>query len=279
MSAFQKEAGMTVSDRPPATQRSTLGSVALPKEHGGWGLTLEPGLLALLVAPGTAGVCLASAALVAFTARTPLKVVLVDRHRGRSLARTRLAARVTCGELFVLAALIVAAVVLANDPFWAPALVAGPLVLVELWFGMRSRGRRLVPELAGAVGVCSVAAMIVLADGGSGRLAAGVWLVLAARVVTSIPHVRGLVARLHGRTYRDASTVVSDCAAIAGAVAAVWLDRGLFVGAIAVVAVVVIQRITARRPLPRATVLGIRQTAMGLGVVVATAAGSLASTR
>jgi len=175
--------------------------------------------------------------------------------------------------------LIVAAVVLANDPFWAPALVAGPLILVELWFEMRSRGRRLAPELAGAVGVCSVAAMIVLADGGSGRLAAGLWLVLAARVATSIPHMRGLIARLHGRTYRDAGTVVSDCVAIAGAVAAVSLDRGLFVGAIAVAAVVVIQRIATRGPLQRATVLGIRQTAMGLGVVVATAAGVLASTR
>jgi YwiC-like protein len=269
---------MNVSDRPPAPPRSTLRSVALPKEHGGWGLTLEPGVLALLVAPGAAGVCLAAAALVAFTARTPLKVVLVDRHRGRSLARTRMAARVARGELFVLAVLIVVAVVLANDRFWAPALVAGPLIVVELSFEMRSRGRRLAPELAGAVGVCSVAAMIVLADGGSGRLAAGLWLVLAARVVTSIPHVRGLIARLHGRTHRDASTIVWDCVAITGAGAAVWLDRGLVVGAIAVVAVVVIQRITTRGALPRATVLGIRQMAMGLAVVVATAAGVLAST-
>ncbi len=79
----------TSSTRRAPGERSTLRSVAVPSEHGGWGLTLEPGLLGLLVAPGAAGVCLAVAAFVAFLARTPLKVVLVDRRRGRWLGRTR----------------------------------------------------------------------------------------------------------------------------------------------------------------------------------------------
>jgi len=111
---------------------------------------------------------------VAFTARTPVRIVLVDRHRDRWLERTQVAVRLAIGELTVLAALVVATVALANGRFWTPALVAAPLILVELWFETRSRGRRLVPELAGAMGVCSVAAMIVLADGRSARLAAGV---------------------------------------------------------------------------------------------------------
>jgi len=111
---------------------------------------------------------------VAFTARTPVRIVLVDRHRDRWLERTQVAVRLAIGELTVLAALVVATVALANGRFWPPALVAAPLILVELGFETRSRGRRLVPELAGAMGVCSVAAMIVLADGRSARLAAGV---------------------------------------------------------------------------------------------------------
>ena len=62
--------------------------MALPAEHGGWGLTLEPGLLGLLMAPSAAGVCVALAALVAFLARTPLKVVVVDATAvGTSSAR------------------------------------------------------------------------------------------------------------------------------------------------------------------------------------------------
>jgi hypothetical protein len=264
-------------EHTPVAARSMLRAVATPTEHGGWGLTLEPGLLGLLVAPSFAGVCLAAAALVAFVARTPLKVVLVDRRRGRSLPRTRLAGRVAAIELAVLAALVVGAVVLAEHPFWAPAVIAAPLILVESWFEVRSRGRRLVPELAGAAGVCSVASMIVLADGGGGRLAAGVWAVLVARLVTSIPYVRAQINRLHGRAPRRLGCVIADGLAVVAAAAAVGLDPELAAGAIAIVTVVAIQRITAHGPVPRPVVLGLRQMAMGLGVVVVTALGVLAS--
>jgi hypothetical protein len=262
--------------RLPAAPRSVLRSVALPTEHGGWGLTLEPGLLGLLVEPSAAGACLAAAALVAFVARTPLKVALVDRRRGRSLHRTRVAGRVAAAELAVLGALVAAAVVLGEPWFWLPALVAAPLILVETWFDVRSRSRRLVPELAGAVGVSSVVAMIVLAGGGSGRLAVGLWLVLVARVVTSIPHVRAQIARVHGRASPAAIGVVADGVALAAAAVAVVLDPDLLAGAVAVVALVLVQRIGARGPVPRPVVLGIRQMVMGLVVVAVTAAGVLA---
>jgi len=261
----------------PPTERPMLRAVALPTEHGGWGLTLEPGLLGLLVAPSVAGLCLAGAALVAFVARTPLKLALVDRHRGRSLPRTRLARQVASVELAVLALLVVGAVALADHPFWAPLVVATPLILVELWFDVRSRGRRLVPELAGAAGVCSVAAMIVLADGGGRGLAAGVWAVLVARLVTSIPHVRAQIGRLHGRAAPRLGSLIADGVALLTAGLAVGLDRDLAAGSVAIVAVVVIQRITARGPVPRPAVIGIRQMTMGFGVVVVTALGVIAA--
>ena len=263
---------------PASASRSRFRSVALPAEHGGWGLTLEPGLLGLLIAPGAAGACLALAALVAFLARTPFKIALVDRHRHRELDRTRIARRVAAFELALLLALVAAAAALAEPWFWIPLIVAAPLIALELWFDVRSRSRRLVPELAGAAGVCTVASMIVLADGGRGRLAAGVWLVLVARVLTSIPHVRAQIARLHGRGSGTAGTLVADASALIAATVAVVLDADLAAGAVAILAVVVIQRVTARGPVPRAVVLGIRQMAMGFGVVVVTALGYLAST-
>ena len=49
-----------------------------------------------------------------------------------------------------------------NPWFWVPLAVAAPFVGVELWFDMRSRGRRLIPELAGTFGIGSVVAAIVL---------------------------------------------------------------------------------------------------------------------
>jgi hypothetical protein len=186
------------------------------------------------------------------------------------------AAWIFAGEFALLVGLLVAALMLANHAFWAPIVVAGPLVMVELWFEARSRGRRLLPELAGAVGVCSITAMIVLADGGSARMAAGLWLLLGARAVTSIPHVRDLIACLHSRARHATETIAADCAAIAMVVAAACLDRGLVAGAVAVAAVVAIQRISLLRPVPRPAVIGIQQMAMGWGVVVVTAIGVLA---
>ena len=262
-----------VATRAPG--RPTLRAVALPTEHGGWGLTLEPGLLGLLVAPSVAGACLALAAMVAFVARTPLKLALVDQRRGRTLPRTVLARRVAAIELLVLGLLVAIALATAGSPFWVPAALAAPLIAVESWFDVRSRSRRLVPELAGAVGVCSVAAMIVLADGDGARLAAGIWAILTARILTSIPHVRDQIARLHGRPVSVASGLAADGAALVVAAAAVALDDRLLAGAIAVGAVVVIQRLTARGEIPRAVVLGVRQMALGFGVVLVTAVGVL----
>jgi hypothetical protein len=244
----------------------------VPTEHGGWGLTAEPVLLGLLVAPSLAGLCLGLAAILAFLARTPLRVVLVDRYRHRDLRRTALARRVLVAEAAVIIALVAVAAVAATDRFWWPAAIAAPLVAVELWFDTRSRSRRLAPELAGTIGICSVAAMIVLAAGHSSSEATAVWLVLAGRATTAIPHVRALVARLHDRSTPARVGFVADTTALAAVALAAAIDPSVAAGAVAVACVVAIQRLTSRRPAP-AKIIGLRQTGLGLAVVAATAAG------
>lgn len=255
-----------------ARPRSPLRAVALPTEHGGWGLTAEPALLGLLLAPSIAGACLAVAAILAFLVRTPLRFVLVDRYRGRHLDRTVLARKVVVVEGALLVALVAVAVATADAPFWWPVAVAAPLVAVELWFDTRSRSRRLVPELAGAVGVCAVAAMIVLAAGHSSTEAAAAWLILAGRAVTAIPHVRAQILRLHGHAARASTLVAADVVCVVGVAAAVVLEPAMLAGAIAVLTVVLVERLTDHRPAPP-KVIGIRQTVLGLLVVVVTALG------
>lgn len=249
-----------------------LRGVALPTEHGGWGLTAEPVVLGLAVAPSVAGACIGLAAMLAFLARTPLRVVLVDRHRHRDLDRTALAGRVLFVEIAAILALVAIAAMTSADPFWWPAAVAAPLVMVELWFDTRSRSRRLVPELAGTYGICSVVAMIVLAGGHQSAEAFAAWLILAGRATTAIPHVRAQIARLHNRPSSPAIPLAADGAALAVALAAVVIDAGVTAGGVAVAMVVAVQRATARSEAP-AKVIGIRQTALGLAVVVATAVG------
>jgi YwiC-like protein len=264
---------LVTSPAAPAAARPAWRSVAVPDEHGGWGLTLEPVLLGLLVAPSAAGAALGIAAFVAFLVRTPLKTVLVDRWRHRWLPRTRLALAVAAGEVALLALLAVIALA-ASGPSWlVPVALAVPLVGVELWFDMRSRSRRLAPELAGAVGIAAVAAAIATAGGEGARLAGALWLVVAARAVASIPFVRVQIDRLRHGT---GSLAVSDGAAVLGvavAAAAVVLDDRLAAGAAAVVALVVLQAWQVRRPPVPAKVLGLRQLFLGLAVVAVAAAG------
>ena len=71
-----------------ARDRSLWRAVAVPSEHGGWGLTLEPVLLGLLVGFSWSGMAIGAATFLAFLVRTPLKLALVDRRRGRAAADT-----------------------------------------------------------------------------------------------------------------------------------------------------------------------------------------------
>jgi hypothetical protein len=263
---------------PP--RRLPLRSVAMPAEHGGWGLTLEPGILGVLAAPSLAGLLLGLAALLVFLARTPLRLVLIGRHhrdRGRStlsLQRTQLATRVGAVELVAAGIAVIAAALLASDPlWWLPAVVATPLFVIALWFDMRSLSRHLIPEIVGSVAVASVASMGALAGGASMALAMGLWLTLGARIFSSIPHVRAQIRRLRGKPAPATPALVGDAAALVTAVIAVLLDPSLILGAFAIAGLVVIQRITLSRPPRPAKILGIRQMILGFTVVGMTALG------
>ena len=178
-----------------------------------------------------------------------------------------------------MAALAAVAVLTAGWEFWWPLAMAAPLVLVELSYDMRSRSRRLIPELAGAVGIGGVVALIVLAGGANTRLAIALWLILAARAITAIVTVRGQVMVLHGRTPSPGHSIAADLVAVGLAAGAVAVSSPVLAGALAVAVAVAAQRLLARvAPADRAVVLGIRQMALGITVVVITAIGVLVAT-
>ena len=258
-------------DAPVPRERSRLRAVALPSEHGGWSLTLEPVVLGLLVAWSWPGLALGAAAMLAFLARTPLKLALVDRWRGRWLPRSAMAARVALVELAALVLLLALAAHGADDWFWVPLLAAAPLVAIELWFDMRSRGRRLVPELAGTVGIGSVAAAIALAAGTEVATALGLWIVVAARAVAAIPYARTQVFRGRGRPHqRWHSDLAQAVAAVAAAVG--WSVGAVPLAAAIAIALVAGFNIGAVRAAPRpAKVVGVQQMVFGIAVVVVTA--------
>lgn len=257
-------------------ERSTLRTVAIPTEHGGWSLTLEPILLGLLVAWSWPGAALGAAAMLAFIARTPLKLVLVDRWRDRWLPRTTVAARVAAVELLVLAALVAIAVLEADARFWWPLLAAAPLVAIELWFDMRSRSRRLLPELAGTVGIGSVAAAIALADSAETGLAVGLWVVVAARAGAAIPYARTQVFRARSRPYELWHSDLAQALAVVAATIA-WVAEVVPLAAVIAIMVIALFNVGAVRSAPRpAKIIGLQQMFFGLAVVGVTAASLLA---
>ena len=257
-------------------ERSTLRAVAMPTEHGGWSLTLEPVLLGLLVAWSWRGLSLGVAAMLAFLTRTPLKLVLVDGWRGRWLTRTTVAARVAGFELLVLVALVLAPALGADARYWWPLLAAAPLVAMALWFDMRSRSRRLLPELAGTVGIGSVAAAIALADGKEVAVALGLWVVVAARATAAIPYARTQVFRTRGRPRQ---LWHSDLAQLVAAVAVTvaWSAGAVPLAAAVAIALVAAFNVAAVRSAPRpAKIIGLQQMFFGIAVVIVTAIAVLA---
>jgi hypothetical protein len=159
---------------------------------------------------------------------------------------------------------------------WAiPVVIAAPLVAVELWFDVRSRGRRLVPELCGAIGISGVVAAIALAAGRSGWLAASLWLILTARAIGSIPFVRVQIVRLRRGEGPVWSSDVAQVASVVVGLAAIAVDNRAVAGAVGVAVLAALQAGWTRRPPQPARRLGLRQMAAGLGLVAATALGVL----
>jgi hypothetical protein len=244
--------------------------VALPSEHGGWSLTAEPILLGLVVAWSLPGLALGAAAMVAFVARTPVKLVLVDLWRRRWLDRTALAARIAAIELVVFGLLVVYAALAAEAGFWVPLAVAMPLIGLELWYDMRSRSRRLIPELAGSIGIGSVAAAIALADGAPDRTAWGLWVVIAVRSLAAIPYVRTQISRAKSRPQPLWHSDIAQLIAVAAAVSASVLDIVPIATAVVIAFVAAANLAAVRMRARRAVLIGIEQTIHGVAVIAAT---------
>ncbi len=170
----------TFERNPPA-----IRPLALPSEHGSWGLVLEPVLLALLVAPSAGGVLVATGAMATFLTRHPLKLAAHDWLACRRYHRT--------GISELLAAAYALAAVLAFVLAWwisgpAPFIVlaiAVPFAAVQFALDMRKRGRTLPAELCGAALPAAFAAAIA-----GGKLMIPIAILVLGRSIPAVLFVR-----------------------------------------------------------------------------------------
>ena len=209
------------SDR--SKPRLSWKAIALPTEHGGWGMLGEPLLLSLLLAPSAAGAGFALAAVAAFLCRHPLKLALTDRWRGARYPRTAVAE--TWAALYAVAGLggLLLGAWRAGLAPCLPLALAAPFALLQLVYDARLQGRHLAPELLGGVALGAPAAAIFLAGGWPWSTALTVWALLAAKAVSSVLYVRTRFRVDRGLRPSLWPAILSHVAALAGAVAlAVW---------------------------------------------------------
>jgi hypothetical protein len=257
----------------PEGRRVNYRSIALPIEHGGWGFTLEPVLLGLLVAYSAAAWELSVAALAVFLARRPLKLVATDIVRRRWLPRSTVALGFT--SLYGVVALtgLLGALVTAGSRFVIAYAVAIPFALIALYADSQSKSRTLVAELAGATAMGSTATAIALADGWGAMDAFGLWLVLIARGIATISLVRGQIRRVHGKPVGERGIYTVTLATLAGIAVAAAVGAAPWLSVVAILGIAALAYVSLRRPPVAAKTVGWTQVATGLAVVLLTAFG------
>jgi len=207
-----------VTKQARANNGVRLKTIALPAEHGGWGLLFEPIALGLLLAPSIAGMYLALSAVGFFLARHPLTLVVLNRKR--SSPRTALARRFAALYLTTGTASFVGALVFSQRQFILPLLMAVPFAVVQVAHDWSGRRRVLLSELAGAVAICSLATAIALAGGWSTKASFALWAIMIAREVPAVLYVRACLRRARAS---DASPVPMTVAHLLAIVAVVAL--------------------------------------------------------
>jgi hypothetical protein len=253
-----------------------LRTVALPVEHGGWGLALEPLVLGLCVAPSVPGIFLAVATIAAFLTRHPLKIVAGDRRRGRRFARTPVAERFVLAYATISLLAFLLALKISSTVFLWPLLMAAPFAIVQLVYDAAGRSRQLLPELSGATAMAAVAASIALAAGWQIVPALTLWLLLVAvRVVPSILYVRARLQKNHGGQPSVAPTLGAHLLGCALATALAWmgLAPALAIAAVLLLLLRAAFALSHLCPQVSAKQIGFSELGFGLLTVLALACG------
>ena len=165
----------------PTLVRTRLRGIALPNEHGAWGMLFEPLVAGAAVAFSVSALWISLAVIAAFLLRQPLKVLMLGLMSGRSTPHAAAAYKYL--YLYATIFVIAGAGALAFSPpaVFLPLIIAAPLAAIPIYFDAIGKSRNLFPELAGSVAINSSAAMIALAGGWTLAGSVALWAILSLR--------------------------------------------------------------------------------------------------
>lgn len=262
---------VTIQTKASSKSGIRLRPIALPVEHGGWGLLFEPIVLGLLLAPSFGGFAIAIGAITAFLTRQPLKLLMVDFLGRRGSPRALPAKRfVILYSLITLVSFGVAFIV-AKPNIFLPLLVAAPLAIVQLIYDARGKSRALLPELAGAVSLGAIGSAIAVSGGWPYAEAFCLWLIVSARALPSTLYVRARLNLIHHRPASVFSAITAHVTAVLILMAVAWnnLVPWLAVIAFAVLLLRAIVGLSAAREGTTAKQIGLREVVYGAVIVAA----------
>jgi YwiC-like protein len=257
--------------------RISWKALALPTEHGGWGMLGEPLLLGLVLAPSAAGACLLVASVSAFLARHPLRLALSDRRRGPRRPRTLAAERIALAYAAVAIAAGAGALTLSGPRPFMPLLAVAPLALTQIGFDARLEGRKLAPQLCGGVALAALAPALMLAGGWAlaPSLAAGA--LVAMKAISSVLYVRTRLRLDRGQPPPLFPALAAHAIPVPAAALMSLAGWAPWVAVAAAAALLLraVHGLSSRRRIARAQAVGFQELAVGIGFTLILAVGFL----
>jgi hypothetical protein len=208
-------------------------------------------------------------------ARQPLRLWLGDLARGRSAPRTRWAG----GLAALLGAVAIGALLwasaLAAASFWTLMAFAALLLLPQLVYDVRNRGRTLAAELLGAAGPSALASAAARASGWRMSEAVALGVIVVARAVPSVLYVRARLRLERGQWQGGTAVWASHIAAMgaSGALAVAGLVPWLAFAGVVVLAARAAHGLSRFRRASRPQEVGRAEVAMGAAFVALVAVG------
>ncbi|MDP3981094.1 MAG: YwiC-like family protein [Chlamydiota bacterium] len=178
-----------------------IKTIALPKEHGGWGLLLEPVIVALVLCPHGSAFLLAVSFICAFLMYYPLKIATEDTLKHQRTPRTMLAYQFSALYGFIALVGILYVFINSKSLFWIPLLISLPLFFYQFSAALNKEHRNLFPEISGAVALASVAPAILISGERSLIDAFLIWYLFMVRGFFSIVYVRNRLRAARKQAY------------------------------------------------------------------------------
>jgi hypothetical protein len=258
-------------ENTPVTRPVRLRGIALPNEHGAWGILFEPLVAAVAVAFSAAALWVALAVIAAFLMRQPLKVLLISWKAGRRMPQVGAAAKFLIYYSIVFAAGILGTLLFAPQISYLPLIIAAPLAIVPIYFDAFGKSRDLAPELAGAIAITSSAAVIALAAGWTPLAATSLWVLLICRWIPSILYVRSRLLLEKGKSHSAAVPVAASAIAVIASAVLAYFGLSPFL-AVLVIGVLLVRAALGLSPLSKrrkAKQIGILEVIYGVFAVLA----------